>query len=119
MLGATDATGDTAAQPLRSQGLSHRRQQELECRACEVQPQVQYMEYEWRMVLHAHGDSARLGKLVTSRDPSVLAQVKTEFMLTALDAEHAGSPDSDGGEVVIGRGAYLPDGSDEVLAVLQ
>ncbi|KAK3274390.1 hypothetical protein CYMTET_17424 [Cymbomonas tetramitiformis] len=61
----------------------------------------------------------KLGAVVTSWDPSVLAPLKTNFMLTVLDAEYVESPVIHEDALVVGRSAYVPDGSDEVLAVVK
>ncbi|KAK3235370.1 hypothetical protein CYMTET_54426 [Cymbomonas tetramitiformis] len=61
----------------------------------------------------------KLGAVVTSWDHLVLAPLKTNFMLTVLDAEYVESPAIHEDALVVGRSAYVPDGSDEVLAVVK
>ncbi|KAK3237694.1 hypothetical protein CYMTET_52246 [Cymbomonas tetramitiformis] len=61
----------------------------------------------------------KLGAIVTSWDPSVLAPLKTNFMLTVLDTDYVESPVIHEDALVVGRSAYVPDGSDEVLAVVK
>ncbi|KAK3234035.1 hypothetical protein CYMTET_55695 [Cymbomonas tetramitiformis] len=61
----------------------------------------------------------KLGAVVTSWDPSVLAPLKTNFMLIDLDAEYVESPVIHENALVVGRSAYVPDGSDKVLAVVK
>ncbi|KAK3265940.1 hypothetical protein CYMTET_25416 [Cymbomonas tetramitiformis] len=62
----------------------------------------------------------KLGAVVTSWDPSVLAPLKTNFTVTVLDAENVDeSPKIHKDALLVGRSVYVPDGSDEVLAVLK
>ncbi|KAK3246272.1 hypothetical protein CYMTET_44184 [Cymbomonas tetramitiformis] len=61
----------------------------------------------------------KLGAIVTSWDPSVLAPLKTNFMLTVLDTDYVESPVIHEDALVVGRSAYVPDGSEEVLAVVK
>ncbi|KAK3272605.1 hypothetical protein CYMTET_19112 [Cymbomonas tetramitiformis] len=62
-----------------------------------------------------HVGDASLDKMVEQ----VIAPLKTNFMVTALDAVYVESPEVHEDAVGVGRGAYVPDGSDEILAVVK
>eukprot|EP00854_Cymbomonas_tetramitiformis_P034374 gene34374-biopygen27603 len=59
----------------------------------------------------------KLGKVVTTWDPSAVAPLSTNFMVTALDGAYHEILPSGREDGVLDVGAYLPDDSDEILAV--
>ncbi|KAK3239767.1 hypothetical protein CYMTET_50335 [Cymbomonas tetramitiformis] len=61
----------------------------------------------------------KLGKVVTTRDPFAVAPLSTNFMVTTLDAAYHDILPSGLEDSILGVGVYLPDGSDEILAVLK
>ncbi|KAK3270667.1 hypothetical protein CYMTET_20947 [Cymbomonas tetramitiformis] len=61
----------------------------------------------------------KLGKVVTTWDPSAVAPLSTNFMVTTLDAAYHDTLPSGLEDNTIGVGVYLPDDSDEILAVLK
>ncbi|KAK3273657.1 hypothetical protein CYMTET_18112 [Cymbomonas tetramitiformis] len=62
----------------------------------------------------------KLGAVVASCNPSVLAPLKTNFMITVPDSLYMDSEEIDEDALVVGsRSAYLPHGSDEVLTVVK
>ncbi|KAK3276922.1 hypothetical protein CYMTET_15028 [Cymbomonas tetramitiformis] len=61
----------------------------------------------------------KLGKVVTTWDPSAVAPLSTNFMVTALDGAYHDILPSGLEDGVLEVGAYLPDDSDEILAVLK
>ncbi|KAK3237406.1 hypothetical protein CYMTET_52516 [Cymbomonas tetramitiformis] len=60
-----------------------------------------------------------LGKVVTSWDPSAVTPLKTNFMATALDAPYRDPPPALLEIVVLEQGVYLPEDSDEIVAVVK
>ncbi|KAK3258801.1 hypothetical protein CYMTET_32175 [Cymbomonas tetramitiformis] len=60
----------------------------------------------------------KMGKIVTTWDPSVVAPLKTNFMVTVLDAPYR-DPVPDLLETLLEQGVYLQDGDDEVMAVVK
>ncbi|KAK3244686.1 hypothetical protein CYMTET_45714 [Cymbomonas tetramitiformis] len=61
----------------------------------------------------------KLGKVVTTWDPSVAAPLSTNFMVTTLDGTYHDVLPSGLGDSVLDVGVYLPEDSDEILAVLK
>eukprot|EP00854_Cymbomonas_tetramitiformis_P034623 gene34623-biopygen34572 len=61
----------------------------------------------------------KLGKVVTTWDPSVVAPLSTNFMVTTLDGTYHDTLPSELGDGVLDVGVYLPEDSDEILAVLR
>ncbi|KAK3287955.1 hypothetical protein CYMTET_4563 [Cymbomonas tetramitiformis] len=61
----------------------------------------------------------KLGKVVTAWDPSAVASLRTNFMVTALDGDNCDPPLEELGNTVMEMGVYLPEDSDEILAVLK
>ncbi|KAK3233085.1 hypothetical protein CYMTET_56594 [Cymbomonas tetramitiformis] len=59
------------------------------------------------------------GKVVTSWDLSVVAPPRTNFMVTALDGGYYDTPPGELGDGILEIGAYMPEGSDEILVVLK
>ncbi|KAK3273790.1 hypothetical protein CYMTET_17989 [Cymbomonas tetramitiformis] len=61
----------------------------------------------------------KLGKVVTTWDPSAVAPLSTNFMVTMLDEVYHDTLPSGLEDDILDVGAYLPDESDEILAVLK
>ncbi|KAK3280738.1 hypothetical protein CYMTET_11434 [Cymbomonas tetramitiformis] len=61
----------------------------------------------------------KLGKVVTTWDPSMVSPLKTNFMLTTLDADYHDPPPQLKDVSVIELGVFLPEDSDEILAVIK
>ncbi|KAK3260902.1 hypothetical protein CYMTET_30164 [Cymbomonas tetramitiformis] len=61
----------------------------------------------------------KLGKVVTTWDPSAMAPLSTNFMETALDGAYHDILPSGLEDGVLDVGAYLPEDSDEIRAVLK
>ncbi|KAK3237271.1 hypothetical protein CYMTET_52638 [Cymbomonas tetramitiformis] len=61
----------------------------------------------------------QLGKVITTWDPSVILPLKTDFTITVLDAPYKDPPPAAVGTSVVELGTYLPEDSDEVLAVVK
>ncbi|KAK3256629.1 hypothetical protein CYMTET_34246 [Cymbomonas tetramitiformis] len=61
----------------------------------------------------------KLGKVVTTWDPSAVAPLSTNFMVTMLDEAYHDTLPSGLEDGILDVGAYLPDESDEILAVLK
>eukprot|EP00854_Cymbomonas_tetramitiformis_P012586 gene12586-biopygen12946 len=61
----------------------------------------------------------KLGKVVTTWDPSAVAPLRTNFMVTVLDAPNRDPLPGLVDTSVIELGAFLPEDSDEILAVLK
>ncbi|KAK3235825.1 hypothetical protein CYMTET_53986 [Cymbomonas tetramitiformis] len=61
----------------------------------------------------------KLGKVVTTWDPSAVAPLSTNFMVTTLDAAYHDILPSGLEDSILGVGVYLPDDSDEILAVIK
>eukprot|EP00854_Cymbomonas_tetramitiformis_P034457 gene34457-biopygen30625 len=61
----------------------------------------------------------KLGKVVTTWDPSALAPLKTNFMVTTLDAPYKDPPPALLEAPVLEQGVYLPEDDDEVMAVVK
>ncbi|KAK3263746.1 hypothetical protein CYMTET_27477 [Cymbomonas tetramitiformis] len=61
----------------------------------------------------------KLGKVVTTWDPSAVAPLSTNFMVTTLDGTYHDVLPSGLEDGVLDVGVYLPDGNDEILAVLK
>ncbi|KAK3234115.1 hypothetical protein CYMTET_55604 [Cymbomonas tetramitiformis] len=59
----------------------------------------------------------KLGKVVTTWDPSAVAPLKTNFMTTTLDAPYRDPPPTLLETAVLEQGVYLAEGADEVMAV--
>ncbi|KAK3280861.1 hypothetical protein CYMTET_11315 [Cymbomonas tetramitiformis] len=60
-----------------------------------------------------------LGKVVTTWDPSAVTPLKTYFMVTTLDAPYKDPPPTLLDTAVLEQGVYLPEGSDEIVAVVK
>ncbi|KAK3267377.1 hypothetical protein CYMTET_24057 [Cymbomonas tetramitiformis] len=60
-----------------------------------------------------------LGKVVTTWDPSAVTPLKTNFMVTTLDAPYKDPPPTLLETAVLEQGVYLPEGSDEIVAVVK
>ncbi|KAK3242630.1 hypothetical protein CYMTET_47694 [Cymbomonas tetramitiformis] len=60
-----------------------------------------------------------LGKVVTSWDPSAVTPLKTNFMATTLDAPYRDPPSALLETAVLEQGVYLPEDSDEIVAVVK
>ncbi|KAK3266748.1 hypothetical protein CYMTET_24652 [Cymbomonas tetramitiformis] len=61
----------------------------------------------------------KLGKVVTTWDPSVAVPLSTNFIVTTLDGTYHDALPSELGDSVLDVGVYLPEDSDEILAVLR
>eukprot|EP00854_Cymbomonas_tetramitiformis_P011073 gene11073-biopygen11351 len=61
----------------------------------------------------------KLGKVVTTWDPSALAPLKTNFMATALDAPYRDPLPTVLETPVLEQGVYLPEDDEEVMAVVK
>eukprot|EP00854_Cymbomonas_tetramitiformis_P017987 gene17987-biopygen18566 len=61
----------------------------------------------------------KLGKVVTTWDPSAVTPLKTNFMATALDAPYRDPPPALLEAAVLEQGVYLPEDGDEVMAVVK
>ncbi|KAK3273516.1 hypothetical protein CYMTET_18248 [Cymbomonas tetramitiformis] len=61
----------------------------------------------------------KLGKVVTTWDPSAVTPLKTNFMVTTLDAPYKDPPPTLLETAVLEQGVYLPEGSDEIVAVVK
>eukprot|EP00854_Cymbomonas_tetramitiformis_P026901 gene26901-biopygen27858 len=61
----------------------------------------------------------KLGKVVTTWDPSAVTPFKTNFMATAPDAPYRDPPPALLEVVVLEQGVYLPEDGDEVMAVVK
>eukprot|EP00854_Cymbomonas_tetramitiformis_P034601 gene34601-biopygen34206 len=61
----------------------------------------------------------KLGKVVTTWDPSAVTPLKTSFMTTTLDAPYRDPPPTLLETVVLEQGMYLPEDGDEVVAVVK
>ncbi|KAK3275189.1 hypothetical protein CYMTET_16669 [Cymbomonas tetramitiformis] len=60
-----------------------------------------------------------LGKVITSWDPSAVTPLKTNFMATTLDAPYRDPPPTLLETVVLEQGVYIPEDSDEIVAVVK
>eukprot|EP00854_Cymbomonas_tetramitiformis_P001531 gene1531-biopygen1393 len=60
-----------------------------------------------------------VGKVVLTWDRSVVAPLKSNFMLPLLDSEYRERPEISNKAVVVQHDAYIPDGSDEIIAVVK
>ncbi|KAK3284359.1 hypothetical protein CYMTET_7990 [Cymbomonas tetramitiformis] len=60
-----------------------------------------------------------LGKVVTTWDPSAVTPLKTNFMVTTLDAPYRDPPPALLETAVLEQGVYLPENSDEIVAVVK
>ncbi|KAK3240939.1 hypothetical protein CYMTET_49259 [Cymbomonas tetramitiformis] len=60
-----------------------------------------------------------LGKVITSWDPSAVTPLKTNFMATTLDAPYMDPPPTLLKTAVLEQGVYIPEGSDEIVAVVK
>ncbi|KAK3257140.1 hypothetical protein CYMTET_33764 [Cymbomonas tetramitiformis] len=60
-----------------------------------------------------------LGKVVTTWDPSAVTPLKTNFMVTTLDAPYRDPPPALLETAVLEQGVYLPEDSDEIVAVVK
>ncbi|KAK3288566.1 hypothetical protein CYMTET_3961 [Cymbomonas tetramitiformis] len=61
----------------------------------------------------------KLGKVVTTWDPSAVTPLKTNFMVTTLDAPYKDPPPALLETAVLEQGVYLPEDSDEIVAVVK
>ncbi|KAK3260702.1 hypothetical protein CYMTET_30352 [Cymbomonas tetramitiformis] len=61
----------------------------------------------------------KLGKVVTTWDPSAVTPLKTNFMITTPDAPYKDPPPTLLETVVLEQGVYLPEGGDEIVAVVK
>ncbi|KAK3237702.1 hypothetical protein CYMTET_52239 [Cymbomonas tetramitiformis] len=61
----------------------------------------------------------KLGKVVTTWDPSAVTPLKTNFMVTTLDAPYRDPPLALLETAVLEQGVYLPEDSDEIVAVVK
>ncbi|KAK3268642.1 hypothetical protein CYMTET_22872 [Cymbomonas tetramitiformis] len=61
----------------------------------------------------------KLGKVVTTWDPSALAPLKTNFMATARDVPYRDPLPTLRETPVLEQGVYLPEDGDEVMAVVK
>ncbi|KAK3273778.1 hypothetical protein CYMTET_18001 [Cymbomonas tetramitiformis] len=61
----------------------------------------------------------KLGKVVATWDPSALAPLKTNFMVTTLDAPYKDPPPALLEAPVLEQGVYLPEDGDEVIAIVK
>eukprot|EP00854_Cymbomonas_tetramitiformis_P034151 gene34151-biopygen16581 len=61
----------------------------------------------------------KLGKAVTTWDPSAVTPLKTNFMATALDAPDRDPPPVLFEDAVLEQSVYLPEDGDEVIAVVK
>ncbi|KAK3274504.1 hypothetical protein CYMTET_17314 [Cymbomonas tetramitiformis] len=61
----------------------------------------------------------KLGKVVTTWDPSAVAPLSTNFMVTTMDAAYHDTLPSGLEDSILDVGVYLPDDIDEILAVLK
>eukprot|EP00854_Cymbomonas_tetramitiformis_P034034 gene34034-biopygen5441 len=61
----------------------------------------------------------KLGRVVTRWDPSAVAPLKTDFMTTSLDAPYRDPPPTLLETAALEQGVYLPEGVDEVVAVVK
>ncbi|KAK3260638.1 hypothetical protein CYMTET_30413 [Cymbomonas tetramitiformis] len=60
-----------------------------------------------------------LGKVITSWDPSAVTPLKTNFMATTLDAPYRDPPPTLLETAVLEQGVYIPEDSDEIVAVVK
>eukprot|EP00854_Cymbomonas_tetramitiformis_P034699 gene34699-biopygen35761 len=61
----------------------------------------------------------KLGKVVTTWDPSAVTPLKTNFMITTLDAPYKDPPPTLLETVVLEQGVYLPEGGDAIVVVVK
>ncbi|KAK3264431.1 hypothetical protein CYMTET_26831 [Cymbomonas tetramitiformis] len=61
----------------------------------------------------------KLGKVVTTWDPFAVTPLKTNFMVTTLDAPYKDPPPTLLETAVLEQGVYLPEGGDEIVVVVK
>ncbi|KAK3281135.1 hypothetical protein CYMTET_11057 [Cymbomonas tetramitiformis] len=73
-----------------------------------------------RYVGHSEVSSAYLlFDPMAEKDPSVMAPLESNFMLTSLDSEYRERPTVSDDAVVVQHDVYILDGSDEIIAVVK